>query len=1266
MDFATIGDLADSQELALVDYRGLWTVASRLTQTGAQQLTTATVAVLKCTIGFGERDFWTLGTRFLSLAPRPNGLLGRVLLASVSYVVSRYPVLSLVVWTAAAMHWRLIIKKVIDVTIRTVFGTILAIVYRLLEYNHLHLFSIDGWFQTTLPHPYRKTFQKHFSFPAPIAAARHSHGMAAGLRYAADVALTNFAKQTGRKRFDISTCKRTRDMGVLGCHGIFNPKDLAYPSYGGIDQRSIWDFLLNRREDRFLFTTVDVDQHIHMPTILGMGAPVAVYTLNPWRTAGPIVDGNFCTLADGRRQVTIMGNALYPEIPWNYETDHLYVPTWFGGYSYLVDRIRQPGDDDHQVILLTPTGWSFCLWSRWESSLLRKQNNVYMGKSGRVYCARKTLLPFLVEGDAETKTEHDAVCKWVYSFSEPRSGVSAVYAEQGLANASARLAAEKMVGGSAVHYLKCGQVVVSEVDLSIAAGLFSEMRRDGIEVFAVEQSTRNLLELVDQEVKAAPEPVLPGLLPTPVTPPPADIDPLTKHYTPVVEGIEPGHGKPTMNVVCAEIIPGVASPTSSLASDATCINGRVNAPRNAELPPDNEDERLMREFLDEFLAGEQLHPYSAEEIREMQNRPAQRARNDNNWDMLGSHINKAGDEFISSFQKREVAQSVTDPRNICQVTVENSINVARYTYAIADKLKTHKWYAFGLDPRALGDRVHEVAKSGLYWSNTDYSRWDGTMGAALTRFEHFIFAGSFSAEFYEEIAGLFASHNDLSGHTKFGIAFYLFWARVSGSGETSIGNTLCNAWMAYKTYRMAGLTHQEAWRLLGVYGGDDGLTIVVEGMDMEAVAQSYGAKLKIVNQPTCKPTTFLGRLFYAPTEHPVHVADVRRAVSKIDMSTLDGSRALALYAKTSSWAVSDPETPLIMSIIQAVTNSILGSNPPLLTDKQMAAVARSALPYVFKGALVPFYRPSEWSVGGLDTAVYENLRAPPEVVGQLSDYLCRTHFHVWDLSPWTACFEPLEVKIPAILGPDSLRVGPQEPLIIEGLRDGKMAHVRKTEAQQAAAAFIKQSTLDDGLYLAKRQAEMAANLEVAVGVGFGVAKTTMKPATNVVQTVTAVVAGNKPVHVKVIPPSDNASPEERRALKERDLLKEANKAKMSKEEKDLAHAAKRKAELRDQVAIIADALELREKKKRAKAKKDAGDHGAGKRPANANTPGPIDPSKPSGSGAKPSQVQSTPKGVAGTATTTEKAGKLAHGSGRANGKGPAVAKPAAGKGPSPA
>lgn len=354
------------------------------------------------------------------------------------------------------------------------------------------------------------------------------------------------------------------------------------------------------------------------------------------------------------------------------------------------------------------------------------------------------------------------------------------------------------------------------------------------------------------------------------------------------------------------------TPVTSLANDKWCIDGRLRAvKKDAPLTPALE--QYAKEFIRRFLgtAAHTLVPVSPDEVLLRQQRPTQRA-------ILGRADAAASDDphetVVQSFQKAEAYAGPLPPRNISTVEPYVKLQYSRFIYALADYLKLAPWYAFGRTPAQVARYVADLCNVAMNIVSSDFSKFDGTISPALREFEAMLLSHAFVDQYKAEALHLARTQTNRRAFTAMGECYETGTSRLSGSPETSAFNSLANALIAYTAYRMMGKQPDDAYRLLGIYGGDDGLSpdMVPETFIEAAAAWGPIAKCEAVLRGDA-PVCFLAR-HYTPDVwcgDPNSMCDLPRQLSKLHVTGHSTDAPIVkLTEKLRGYIVSDYFTPV--------------------------------------------------------------------------------------------------------------------------------------------------------------------------------------------------------------------------------------------------------------------------------------------------------------------------------------------------------------------
>lgn len=373
-------------------------------------------------------------------------------------------------------------------------------------------------------------------------------------------------------------------------------------------------------------------------------------------------------------------------------------------------------------------------------------------------------------------------------------------------------------------------------------------------------------------------------------------------------------GKPSRHPFMDPLYGGAVAPTCSRGNDEQTIAGRVTSLAN-EGEPTLEVIKAMHEFADKLkdIVGE-LHPVDFDEVYANQARPMQQRILEE-----GSMMDRDPSDGIRPMQKKESYAEFKDPRNISPIRANAKLRYSRYIYALSHLLKLTKWYAFGKTPQEIAERVTEICMEANAAGMSDHKRMDGRVNKVVRLFERIVMLTLFPEMYHEELVELMATQFQVRGLTMFLVAYLSLWSRLSGSPETSAFNSLLSAFTVFLGYILDGMSSDEAWSRLGIYGGDDGLTADPPARHQEA-ARLLGQELELQVLERYSEdgyVNFLSR-YYGPYVWDGDVnscADIRRQLVKLHLCgvkvTTSGEAFVKLREKALAFFLTDKNTPIL-------------------------------------------------------------------------------------------------------------------------------------------------------------------------------------------------------------------------------------------------------------------------------------------------------------------------------------------------------------------
>lgn len=614
-------------------------------------------------------------------------------------------------------------------------------------------------------------------------------------------------------------------------------------------------------EEDSVLALVDVDHYIDMPALLVENfLPTLIYTFQPHQVARTTANYSFTFCASGEVRYNLTGGGMFVHYVWNYGPDHCMVTkTCFGipysAASYLIDRRAM--DLDHEMILLTPTAkWTgvMAIVASWLASRSLERLDPVVG-------------PF-------TRME--------------------IFSLEGV----------KVSTGQVGYYAQATIPAASDNAIQIIART-SQLKLTTPQVMSFTDGDREAAAVLLEYHRAQIPHKAPCVYPLGESVLKYQFSPLS--YDP--------SAKPSLHAFMHPIIHAAYCPDMTVSNEEQCIKGRLTDVRSgATMTPFLNT--VMNQFVDQFI----LHPFNhdpvdEEELYERQNRPAQRR-------MLEEAANSIPDRTGQMFMKKEAYAGPKDPRPITTINGVDKAAYSKYVYALADHIKAQPWYAFAKAPKDIAQRVVDVLEHAHMAVPTDFSRFDGHYSQVLRELEQMILIRFFRRQYHADLLDLHRAQYHLKVYGAFGTDYETEYARGSGSPETAAMNTIANAFVAFLALRMtridgAFLDPATAYRKLGIYGGDDGLTADVDPEKYIAAAKLVGQELTISSvKRGLAGIKFLARV-YGPEVwfgSPNSCCDLPRQLSKLHVTVALPPKVtpvIKLVEKARAFYLTDSNTPVI-------------------------------------------------------------------------------------------------------------------------------------------------------------------------------------------------------------------------------------------------------------------------------------------------------------------------------------------------------------------
>lgn len=630
------------------------------------------------------------------------------------------------------------------------------------------------------------------------------------------------------------------------------------------------EIAIDDRQD--LIVMVDVDYYVDMPFFLSKHfCPVYLYSFAPKQVARTAQDYSYWFNPSGCVQYVVSGGEKYEHFLWDYSDSNLSVMSTAFGIpnrvtTYFVERKHV--DADHEMILLIPvkrwTGYTALFSAFWLGANQLKRLDV----RNKEFAQLRTI---------GLKGDHLSVGL----LGEPIEATVPTAEMRGLE-----------LHASTSKYPLTLPSVLKHVNGDTTRGAM-------------------VLAYVKRVEKEKP----------PIVCPPSEA---VRRYQANVSVYDPA-AKPGLSAFMSPIVHEAYAPDSCLGSDLQAVDGRLTKVRPPELKLSHSMSKMMDDFIVLFTEGfnQKLSPVAYEEVLDRQSRPMQRTLLHRAENLLG----KDSKGPVKTFCKKEAYPKIADPRIISTLETPVKREYSQYMYALEKVFKVAPWYAFGKSPSAIATRVAQIASQADSLCNTDFSRFDGHGSNVMRELEQRLLMAVFKRTHHSEILALHRQQYGQKAVTYYGVWYETGYSRLSGSPETSLFNSLVNAFIAYVALRRtlrngAPPSSKQAYNKLGIYGGDDGLTPDVDPTRYKLTATSFGQDLTI--EPLMKGemgVKFLSRM-YSPCVWFGDVnscCDIKRQISKIHTTVVMPAYITPtekLLEKVRAFSLTDLNTPIVGDFVK--------------------------------------------------------------------------------------------------------------------------------------------------------------------------------------------------------------------------------------------------------------------------------------------------------------------------------------------------------------
>lgn len=376
---------------------------------------------------------------------------------------------------------------------------------------------------------------------------------------------------------------------------------------------------------------------------------------------------------------------------------------------------------------------------------------------------------------------------------------------------------------------------------------------------------------------------------------------------------------------------GGASPKRSYNNDVCCIDNRVSkvANRTHEYAP--QYWVFLDEFLTRMIPRDEIHklvPHDYSYMLKKFKRPTQRSLMERFLHLM--YLDSPW--IVRAFQKAEFYAKIAAPRNISTLPVDHNIRLGQFSYEFTEQvLKTKEWYAFSKSPQEIEQRILDLCSNYGEVVPTDISKCDGSRGYIHYCLDVGLMMRAFGREYHPEILRLLKKEAYAKGVTGCDFKYSCDYNTLSGSSKTSWGNTVTNAFNTFCALRTT-MDADNAWKSLGLFGGDDGLSVGVDAKVLSTVTAKLGMLLKSESLVSGDPVPFLGRIYLDPWTTPESIIDVKRQMNHFHatVSPKHVPDNVILWRKAEGYDVNDAMTPIISEYCRLIYRTV---DPPTQVER---------------------------------------------------------------------------------------------------------------------------------------------------------------------------------------------------------------------------------------------------------------------------------------------------------------------------------------------
>jgi len=724
-----------------------------------------------------------------------------------------------------------------------------------------------------------------YSFKAPLS---HTHPDAFEARANAVSSLRNHLTENCLKSYDPSLAKRDSHFDVTGHRHVHSVQDMMGPL--SADSRIPMDHVI---------TLIDQDYYYDDLTEFAP-RPIAFYTVVPSALSGKGNNSVYYYTSPLSVTEHVEGGARYAQRLFDYSADIVCIEhkTWLGIGAftlYNVHRVFEP-DSNKAMIFLSPSYTYYLPLSLYKAAgfalmghhivvpMLTKVSNVVdtlngflVGKFGTVQCPTISI-----------KRASDV---------GPESSVNipeGVY---------------------------CGLLYLSQ--LSGQTWSLAQVKRYLIEWKCVHLDGVQLVTLTEYFKFPAADLFRVNFIILP-----------TK-YDGVID-----EGRKNAALVCPPIVAPAVVVSETPEAFESYVDERVQPNQNL-IRFDDITKQYAGEFVKNLVRNPgKLVPDDQETVEQAQSNAAQRVRN--RAERL--HLPKSKD-VVNTCIKREPVLKTGPARGVNTVPTSHTHATARYAKPFNAVIKQlGPSYNVGMNNVDVGDCVMQLASAAeagilhegrCYIAESDFSKLDETISQDIREFVvEAVLMRAYHDDYKTELRTVLnndKNQNCIAGHVK----FQGLYKNLSGSGFTTLINTLTNLFWKYVLHRGMGYTILESFKMFGLNYGDDGLHVgprindsgILQGNRRDYTPEKYialceetgtkmGLKVKLTLSQPCDNVYFLGREYPNPLVSATSLSRPSRCLRRMPVSV--SGLAKDLPNRLRGYYVTESHVPLVGDYFRAV------------------------------------------------------------------------------------------------------------------------------------------------------------------------------------------------------------------------------------------------------------------------------------------------------------------------------------------------------------